>query len=133
MPNPSGEIQVRNKVWPLMGIAVAVAAVIIIWQRFAAPAPSAAGRPVEKAAADKPAASDAITVNEDQLKQISTDMVREHMITIDRKATGKVGFNEDRLTPVFTPFSGRLVELLANKGDKIWSGQPLAVIESADF
>ena len=36
-----------------MGIAVAVAAVIIIWQRFAAPAPSAAGRPVEKAAAQR--------------------------------------------------------------------------------
>ena len=123
----------RSKVWTLIGIAVAVVAVIIVWQRFAALAPSAADRPVEKAAADKPGASDAISVNEDQLKQISTDMVKEHMVTIDRKATGKVGFNEDRLTPVFTPFSGRIVELLANKGEDVRSGQPLAVIESPDF
>src|SRR5215831_6406998 len=112
MPSLSGEIQVRSKVWPLLGIVVGVVAVIIIWQRFVAPAPKAADRPSEKTAAEKPGTGDAITVNEDQLKQISTDTVKEHMVTIDRKATGKVGFNKDRLTPVFTPFSGRIVELL---------------------
>jgi cobalt-zinc-cadmium efflux system membrane fusion protein len=124
---------VRSKVWTFIGIVVAVVAVFLIWQRFAAPAPKAADRPAEKAATEKPGASDAIMVNEEQLKQISTDMVKEHMVTIERKATGKVGFNEDRLTPVFTPFAGRIVELLANKGESVRSGQPLAVIESPDF
>jgi len=37
------------------------------------------------------------------------------------------------LTPVFTPFSGRIVELLANKGDSVTTGQPLATVESPDF
>jgi len=49
-----------------------------------------------------------VFVNEQQLKQISTDLVKEDFVTVDRKATGKVAFNEDRLTPVFTPYSGRV-------------------------
>src|SRR5262244_1724353 len=76
---------------------------------------------------------EAVSVDEQQLKQISTDLVKEDYVTVDRKATGKVGFNEDRLTPVFTPYSGRVSELLANKGDAVKAGQPLVVLESPDF
>src|SRR5262249_31599279 len=45
----------------------------------------------------------------------------------------KVGFNEDRLTPVFTPYAGRILELLANKGDSVGKNQPLVVVESPDL
>jgi len=74
-----------------------------------------------------------VVVNEQQLKQISTDLVQGGYVTVDRKATRKVGFNEDRLTPVFTPYSGRVIELLANKGDAVKAGQPLVVLESPDY
>ena len=74
-----------------------------------------------------------VSVNEQQLKQISAEFVKQDFVTVDRKATGKVGFNEDRLTPVFTPYSGRVTELLANKGDAVKAGQPLVVLESADY
>jgi cobalt-zinc-cadmium efflux system membrane fusion protein len=60
-------------------------------------------------------------------------MVQRRQVSIDRKATGKIAFNEDRLTPVFTPFPGRVIELSANKGDNVRAGQPLATIESPDF
>src|SRR5689334_9348914 len=77
--------------------------------------------------------SDVVFVDAQQLKQISTDLVKEDYVTVDRKATGKVGYNEDRLTPVFTPYSGRVSELLANKGDAVKAGQPLVVLESPDY
>jgi membrane fusion protein, heavy metal efflux system len=77
--------------------------------------------------------SEVVYVSEQQLKQISTDLIKEDLVTVDRKATGKVGFNEDRLTPVFTPYSGRVSELLANKGDAVKAGQPLVVLESPDY
>jgi membrane fusion protein, heavy metal efflux system len=77
--------------------------------------------------------SEVVVVNEEQLKHISTNPVKQGFVTVDRKATGKVGFNEDRLTPVFTPYSGRVSELLANKGDAVKAGQPLVVLESADY
>lgn len=129
MPTSS---QSRSRVWPILGIVIAVVVAVLAWQRWMAPVPKAADKPADKTAADKPS-GDAIIVDDEQIKQISTDAVKERMVAVDRKATGKVGFNEDRLTPVFTPFPGRMVELLANKGDNVRSGQPLAVVESPDF
>ena len=63
-------------------------------------------------------------VDEKNLPQISTEAVQNQLITVDRKATGKIAFNEDRLTPVFTPYTGRVVDLLANKGNSVKAGQP---------
>src|SRR5215510_3460484 len=82
---------------------------------------------------EKPASpSKVVFVDDQQLNQISTDPVKEDYVTVNRKATGKVGFNEERLTPVFTPYSGRVSELLANKGDAVKAGQPF-VLESPDY
>jgi cobalt-zinc-cadmium efflux system membrane fusion protein len=128
VPTPARQ---RSRVWPILVLVVAFVLAIVIWQHFTSPTPKAADRATEKTAEKSP--NDTIVVNEQQLKQISTDMVKQQLVTIDRNATGKVGFNEDRLTPVFTPFAGRTVELLANKGDNVRSGQPLAVIEAPDF
>src|SRR5215831_17239397 len=121
----------RSKIWPILVLVVAFVLAIVIWQHFTSPTPKAADRATEKLADKSP--NDTIAVNEQQLKQISTGMVKQQQVTIDRNATGKVGFNEDRLTPVFTPFAGRTVELLANKGDNVRSGKSLAVIEAPDF
>ena len=123
----------RSRIWPILGTVIAFVLAFMIWQRFTGPGPKAADHPIDKPAADKPAVSDIVAVNEQQLKQVSTDMVKQQLVAIDRKATGKVGFNEDRLTPVFTPYAGRIVELLANKGNDVRSGQPLAVVEAPDF
>ena len=118
----------KRGIWiPLVLVATAVIG-FLLWQRMATPAKTA-DRPAEKAAAQ----SDAVIVNDQQLKQVSTDMVQRRQVSIDRKATGKIAFNEDRLTPVFTPFPGRVIELSANKGDNVRAGQPLATIESPDF
>jgi cobalt-zinc-cadmium efflux system membrane fusion protein len=54
-------------------------------------------------------------------------------ITVDRNATGRVGFNEDRLTPVFTPYAGRVLELLVNKGASVGKSQPLVILESPEL
>src|SRR5262249_118870 len=59
--------------------------------------------------------------------------VSERTIDLDRETTGKVGFNEDRVTPVFAPYAGRVVEVLASKGAVVKAGQPLLVVESPDL
>ena len=79
------------------------------------------------------AVSDVVVLDEQQQKQISTAVVKNALVTVDRKATGKLSFNEDRLTPVFTPYSGRVSELLANKGDTVRAGQPLVIMDSPDY
>ncbi len=77
--------------------------------------------------------SDVVVPDQAQLKQISVDLVGEQTVTTDRDATGKVSFNEDRLTPVFTPYAGRVVETLASKGAEVERGRPLLVLESPEL
>jgi cobalt-zinc-cadmium efflux system membrane fusion protein len=45
---------------------------------------------------------------------------------------GKVAIDEDRATPVFSPYAGRVTKLLARPGDRVGAGQPLFVIEATD-
>ncbi|MCK1272473.1 MULTISPECIES: efflux RND transporter periplasmic adaptor subunit [unclassified Bradyrhizobium] len=45
---------------------------------------------------------------------------------------GKVAVDEDRSTPVFSPYAGRVTKLLAKPGEVLKQGQPLFTIEAAD-
>jgi membrane fusion protein, heavy metal efflux system len=45
---------------------------------------------------------------------------------------GKIAIDEDRSTPVFSPYAGRVTKLLVRPGDAVTKGQPLFVIEAAD-
>lgn len=45
---------------------------------------------------------------------------------------GKIAIDEDRSTPVFSPYTGRVTKLLVRPGDSVVKGQPLFVIEAAD-
>src|SRR6201992_3780614 len=45
---------------------------------------------------------------------------------------GKIAVDEDRSTPVFSPYAGRVTKLLVRPGDSVTQGQSLFVIEAAD-
>src|ERR1700753_1562157 len=45
---------------------------------------------------------------------------------------GKIAVDEDRSTPVFSPYAGRVTKLLARPGDRVVQNQPLFIIEAAD-
>lgn len=77
--------------------------------------------------------ADLAIVPESQMKEFMVETVGEKNVQAERETTGKVTFNEDRLTPVFTPYSGRVIEVRANKGEIVTKGQPLLVIESPDL
>lgn len=46
---------------------------------------------------------------------------------------GRLTWDEDHTVRVYTPFTGRVVKLVANVGDKVTAGQVLAEMTSADF
>lgn len=89
----------------------------------------------QKVAAQAPAAipPDLVTAEEDELKQISIEPVIERGVKVEQETTGRVALNEDRQTPVFTPYAGRVIEMLANKGDLVKQGQPLLIVESPEL
>jgi cobalt-zinc-cadmium efflux system membrane fusion protein len=76
---------------------------------------------------------DVVFADENQLKNLTIEPVAARDVTIDREVTGKIGFNENRLTPVFPAYSGRVIEVLAAKGEAVRKGQPLLVVESPDY
>ena len=45
---------------------------------------------------------------------------------------GKIAIDEDRSTPVFSPYAGRVTRLLVRPGDAVTKGQPLFTIEATD-
>jgi cobalt-zinc-cadmium efflux system membrane fusion protein len=58
--------------------------------------------------------------------------VTERAFRAEYVTEGKIAIDEDRSTPVFSPYTGRLTRLLVRPGDSVVKGQPLFVIEAAD-
>src|SRR5450755_2663871 len=63
---------------------------------------------------------------------LTIEPVTERTFRAETVTEGKVAVDEDRSTPVFSPYVGRVTKLLARPGDAVTQGQPLFVIEAAD-
>jgi len=63
---------------------------------------------------------------------LTIEPVTERGFRGERVTEGKIAIDEDRSTPVFSPYAGRVTRLLAKPGDDVVKGQPLFVIETAD-
>jgi cobalt-zinc-cadmium efflux system membrane fusion protein len=63
---------------------------------------------------------------------LTTEPVTERVFRAEHVTEGKIAVDEDRSTPVFSPYAGRVTKLLARPGDTVAQGQPLFVIEAAD-
>jgi cobalt-zinc-cadmium efflux system membrane fusion protein len=46
---------------------------------------------------------------------------------------GKIAIDDDLVTPVFSPYSGRVVKLFASAGDMVKPGDPLCAVEASEF
>src|SRR5262249_52283809 len=111
-------------------LALFVAAAVIYWAR--------AGRHTAAPHAEAPSASEAmppdvVVATGEQMRQITVEPVTERTLDVERETTGKVAFNEERMTPVFTPYAGRVLDVSASKGEVVQSGQQLLTIESPDL
>lgn len=59
--------------------------------------------------------------------------VKAMLFRSEHTTEGKISLNEDRATPIFPPYAGRVTRLLAKPGDVVERGQPLFFIEAADM
>ncbi|HYB44333.1 MAG TPA: efflux RND transporter periplasmic adaptor subunit, partial [Candidatus Methylomirabilis sp.] len=74
-----------------------------------------------------------VTVDEQQLGRFKLARVDSSLFRVRKSATGRIAYNEDHLTPVFTPYAGRVVKLLARPGDVVERGQVLFEIDTPDL
>jgi cobalt-zinc-cadmium efflux system membrane fusion protein len=77
-------------------------------------------------------ASDRYTPTPAEWASLTVQPVTEHNFRAEHITEGKIAVDEDRSTPVFSPYTGRVIQLLAKPGDHVEKGQPLFVIEASD-
>jgi cobalt-zinc-cadmium efflux system membrane fusion protein len=63
---------------------------------------------------------------------LTIEPVTERSFRAETVTEGKIAVDEDRSTPVFSPYAGRVTKLLVRPGDTVTQQQPLFVIEAAD-
>jgi cobalt-zinc-cadmium efflux system membrane fusion protein len=51
----------------------------------------------------------------------------------ERMTDGKIALDSDKTTPVFSPFSGRVVKVFAKLGDYVRQGAPLFALEATEL
>ena len=74
-----------------------------------------------------------VTLTESQASHIRVDAVQARDFHAETVATGRIAFNDDLTTPVFAPWSGHVLRLLAKPGDTVAKGTPLVELDCPDL
>ena len=73
------------------------------------------------------------TLSPEQRAAIAVEVAQTHTLQGDITAQGKIAFNGNRVTPVFSQFSGRVVRLTGEIGTMVRSGQTIGMIDTPDI
>jgi membrane fusion protein, heavy metal efflux system len=88
----------------------------------------------EEAKAEQPApAPGSFRPTEAQWATLKFGAVQQLTFRPERITDGKIAIDDDRTTPVFSPYSGRVTRLLAKAGDHVEKGAPLLALEASEF
>ncbi len=68
-----------------------------------------------------------------QLKSFKVHSVGVRGFVSEELTEGKIAVDGDHVTPVFSPYSGRVTRVIAAPGDTVRPGAPLATVEAAEF
>jgi cobalt-zinc-cadmium efflux system membrane fusion protein len=73
------------------------------------------------------------TPTDAQWATLKIEPVGSHVFRAEHITEGKIAVDEDRSTPIFSPYAGRVTKLLVKPGDEVQRGQPLFVVEATDM
>src|SRR5262245_35326085 len=93
----------RRKTRQFVGVALILTAIAAFG--FLSMRRSSPGEEPQTAKADVMSA-DLIAPTAEQLKQLRIEPVQQQTVDVNFEATGRVSFNEDRVTPVLAPYPG---------------------------
>lgn len=68
-----------------------------------------------------------------QWATLTVEPVEQRVFRSQHVTEGKIAVDEDRSTPIFSPYSGRVTKLFAKPGDIVERGQPLFTVEATDM
>ena len=140
-PAPSSS-SLRPKMFsnrPLVGITLLSLVALCVLTFFAIKFKASSGATgAETGASTAPDDSTAVDrnlvrIDDEQMPSITIEPVSSLPFLAEKVATGKIGFNEDVMTPVFSPYTGRIVRLLVKPGDNVDTATPLFEIDTPDL
>ena len=68
-----------------------------------------------------------------QWATLTVEPVEKRVFRSEHMTEGKIAVDEDRSTPIFSPYSGRVTRLLVKPGEMVERGQPLFTVEATDM
>jgi membrane fusion protein, heavy metal efflux system len=84
-------------------------------------------------AAPPPAADNSLRLTQAQLSSLTVDPVSTLSFRSEQVADGRIALNSDTATQVFSPYSGRVIRVIAGIGEHVKRGAPLFSIEASEF
>jgi cobalt-zinc-cadmium efflux system membrane fusion protein len=69
----------------------------------------------------------------EQWATLTVEPVQQRVFQSERVTEGKIAVDEDRSTPIFSPYAGRVLKLFVKPGDIVTVGQPLFTVQAADM
>lgn len=123
--------------WPRLRASAIAGAAVIVAISAAVMATTLAHR-ADKAVEADPAQSPRKAGNfyyptPKQWASLTIEPVAKQLFRAEHLTEGKISVDEDRATLVFSPYSGRVLKLLAKPGDRVTAGQALFVVEAPDM
>jgi cobalt-zinc-cadmium efflux system membrane fusion protein len=69
----------------------------------------------------------------EQWRSLGIEPCKQMAFRSEYTTEGKISLNEEKATPVYPPYSGRVTRLMARPGEIVERGKPLFYIEAADM
>jgi cobalt-zinc-cadmium efflux system membrane fusion protein len=127
---PSGRR--RALLWTALGtVALLGAGLAAFWDDVAGSAPGILQQAADPP--DEPLSAGEFRLSDVEMRALRIDSVTARVFRSERMAEGRIAVNEDRATPVFSPYSGRVVRVLARMGETVEAGATLFEIETTDL
>jgi cobalt-zinc-cadmium efflux system membrane fusion protein len=134
MQSPGSRELIERRAWPRdrqfkwAAISCALIAGGILATSFAG---RLLGKPVPAAAPSSPPGT--FRATSQQLKSFTIRPAQLHGFTSEEVTDGRIAFNADRATALYSPYSGRVIRVLASLGDAVKSGAPLALLDASEL
>lgn len=71
--------------------------------------------------------------SKEQWATLTVEPVQQRVFRSEHVTEGKIAVDEDRSTPIFSPYAGRVTKLFVKPGDTVTLGQPLFTIEATEM
>jgi cobalt-zinc-cadmium efflux system membrane fusion protein len=85
------------------------------------------------ASVTEPMSQGEFRLSDNEMRALRIEPMQLRDFRAERMAEGRIAYNEDHATPVFSPYNGRVVRVLARMGDTVKAGDPLLEVETTDL